>query len=241
MDDIQKQILELARKADVPDPIHYVDYAVEELAMETLNRFIKTCDYCEGCSKGTKSIVGGNPHAAIMVIGECVLQGQKDNDFVRPFENTAEADLIQDVLDEFNVNPEQLLWMNVVNCFTHKVVNGKKLKRAPKTSERENCQTYIDYAIDAFKPLYILVLGNIAMNVFKSGVVGKEHGEWFAVRDTIPAIATYSPTYIRQMEENGNEFAKDYKYEFREDIKHLLLDVQDQYPDSDILLKPISK
>ena len=241
MDDIQKQILELVKKADVPDPVHYVDYAVEELAMGTLNNFIKTCDYCEGCSGGTKSLVAGNPHAAVMIIGEYVLQSQCEEEYVTPYEGAAEGDLLQDVLDELHVNPKQLLWMNVVNCFTHKTVNGKKLKRAPKTSERENCQTYIDYAIDAFKPLYIIMLGNIAMNVFKSGVVGKERGEFFMVRDQIPAMPTHSPATIQQMIENENELAEDLYEDLKEDIKKVFLDIQENYPDSDVLLEKISK
>lgn len=241
MEDIQKQILELVRKADVPDPIHYVDYAVEELAKETLNNFIKTCDYCEDCCGGTKSLVAGNPHAAIMIIGEYVLQSQSDKEYVKPYEGTTEGVILQEIFEEFHVNPQQLLWMNVVNCFTHKAINGKKLKRAPKTSERENCQTYIDYAIDSFKPLYIIVLGNIAMNVFKNGVVGKERGEWFMIRDKIPAMATYSPVTVQQMIDNDDEFAEDFYEDFRNDIKTVLLDAQKEYPDSDILLEKISE
>lgn len=240
MEEIQKQILELARKADVPDPIHYVDYAVEELVKETLNHFIKTCDYCEGCCGGTKSLVGGNPHAAIMIIGEYVLESQNEKDFVIPYEGTPEGKMLQGIFDELHVNPEQLLWMNVVNCFTHKTINGRQLKRAPTTAEQENCQTYIDYAIDSFKPLYILVLGNIAMNVFKSGVVGKERGKWFMVRDHIPTMATYSPVTIQQMRKSGDEFAEDFYQEFRDDIRAVFLDAKKEYPDSDILLNPKS-
>ena len=139
------------------------------------------------------------------------------------------------------MNPKQLLWMNVVNCFTHKEINGKILKRAPKTAERENCQTYIDYAIDAFKPLYILLLGNIAMNVFQTGVIGKERGNWFAIRDNIAAMPTYSPTTIIQMEKDGNELASMFKEDFRKDIKTLFLDIQQEYPDSDVLLEKINE
>lgn len=241
MDEIQKQIMELVKKADVPDPVHYVDYAVEELAKEKLNNFIKTCDYCPECKAGTKSLVTGNPHAAVLIIGEYVLESQTQEDFVAPYGGTEEGELIKEVLDELHVNPKQLLWMNVVNCFTHKEINGKILKRAPKTAERENCQTYIDYAIDAFKPLYILLLGNIAMNVFQTGVIGKERGNWFAIRDNIAAMPTYSPTTIIQMEKDGNELASMFKEDFRKDIKTLFMDIQQEYPDSDVLLEKINE
>ena len=241
MEDIQKQIMELVKKADVPDPVHYVDYAVEELAKEKLNNFIRTCDYCEECRAGTKSLVAGNPHAAVMIIGEYVLESQTGADFVTPYEGTEEGELVKSILDELHVNPKQLLWMNVVNCFTHKEVNGKILKRAPKTAERENCQVYIDYAIDAFKPLYILLLGNIAMNVFQSGTIGRDRGNWFAIRDNIAAMPTYSPTTIIQMQKDDNEFATMFLDDFKKDIKTLFLDIQEQHPDSDVLLEKINE
>lgn len=236
MDDIQKQILELARKANVPDPVHYVDYAVEELAKDKINEIIKTCDCCEECCHGTKSIVSGNPHGSILMIGEYVLEEQNGAEAVIPFEGTPEGQMIHSVLNSLHVNEEQLIWMNVVNCYTHKVVNGKSLKRAPKTSEQETCQLYIDYAINSFKPLYIVLLGNIAMNVFKKGVVKQERGKWFCIRDSIKAMPTYSPTYIRQMEEIGDEFVEDYRKEFQEDLSKVFKEAQKEYPESDILL-----
>jgi uracil-DNA glycosylase family 4 len=236
MDDIQKQILELARKTNVPDPVHYVDYAVEELAKDKINEIIKTCDCCEECCGGTKSIVGGNPHGSILMIGEYVLEEQNGSEAVIPFEGTPEGQMIHSVLNSLHVNEEQLIWMNVVNCYTHKVVNGKSLKRAPKTSEQETCQLYIDYAINSFKPLYIVLLGNIAMNVFKKGVVKQERGKWFYIRDSIKAMPTYSPTYIRQMEEIGDEFVEDYRKEFQEDLSKVFKEAQKEYPESDILL-----
>lgn len=241
MDELQKQIMELVRKADQPDPVHYVDYAVEELAMEKLNDFIVSCDYCEECSRGTKSLVGGNPHGAIMIIGENVLDTQIDKKTIMPFDGTVEGNMLHHLLDEFHVNKEQLLWMNVVNCFTCMSVNGKKLKRAPKTAEIDNCKLYLDYAIDAFKPLYIIVLGNIAFNVFRKGVVAKERGEWFMIRDNIPAMATYSPTTLFQLEDAKADFIEEYKEDFRSDIKKVFLDAQEMFPDSDILLEKLEK
>lgn len=237
MDKIQKQILELVRKASVPDPVHYADYAVEELAMETLNNFIKDCSYCGECCGGTKSFVGGNPHGAIMIIGDRVLRSQTDKDTVFPLSDTPEGQMMNEVLDELHVNKNQLIWMNVVNCFTHKKLNDEILERSPTSAEIENCQTYIDYAIDAFKPLYILTLGNIALNVFKSGVIKKDRGEWFVLRDKIPVMPTYSPSYLRQMEEIKDEFAEDYKKEFFEDIQELFSLAMDDHPDSDIIFK----
>lgn len=236
MDEIQKQILELTKRANVPNPIHYVDYAVEELAMQTLNKYIKSCDYCEECAGGTKSLVAGNPHAAIMIIGEYVLPSQSEKELVNPYEGSLEGELIKMALEDLHVNPEQLLWMNVVNCYTHKMVNGKALRRAPKTSERENCQTYIDYAIDAFKPLYIILLGNIALNVFKTSVIGKERGNMFMIRDKIPTMPTYSPSTIQQMIDDEDDFAEDFYQDFCDDLKTLFTEAAKTYPDSDILI-----
>lgn len=237
MDEIQEQILDLVRKADVPDPVHYVDYAVEVLAMETLNSFIRDCSYCPECCRGTKSLVGGNPHGAVMIIGDKVLRSQVGKDAVLPLAGTPEQAMIDEVLEELHVNPEQLIWMNVVNCFTHKKLGDEVLERSPTSMEIENCQTYVDYAIDAFKPLYIITLGNIALNVFKSGVIKKDRGEWFVIRDKIPVMPTYSPSYLIQMEEIKDEFIADYKKEFREDIREVFALAMEDHPDSDIILK----
>lgn len=237
MDDVQKQIVELVKNVGPPDPIHYVDYAVEELAKDTLNNFIRTCDYCEECSEGTKSLVSGNPHGAIMIIGEHVIEPQSDKDYVYPYENTEEGNLINEALDKCNANKEQIIWMNVVNCFTHKKIGKETLRRAPSSSEINNCKCYIDYAIDAFKPLYIIVIGNIALNVFKKNTtIDKEHGKWFYIRDNIQAMATYAPSTIKQLESIQDDFAGDYKEDFFKDIASVFIKAKEDYPDSDVIL-----
>lgn len=236
MDKTQEKIMELVQQAAPMDPIHYVDYAVEGLAMEALNSGIKSCNACEECHEGPRSIISGNPHGAILVVGEYILESQFRENVpeVKPFDRTAEGNLLLETFEELGVNQKQLIFMNVVNCFTHAKVGNEICKRAPKTSEISNCQCFVDYAINSFKPLSILVLGNIALNVFKKGVIAKDRGTWFNIRERIPSLATYSPTTVLQIKDE--ELKEMYTSGFKADIKEFFDRIMEAFPDSDIVL-----
>lgn len=236
--DTEDKILQLVQEADPSNPMSYVEDIVKPLARKKLDGYISTCGDCDTC-RGTKSLTYGNHNAAVMIIGESVLEEQCGEKEVFPLQGAPEWEMMQKIVSAYNINPEQLFWMNAVNCYTFKEVNGKKLKRTPCSAETAGCKIFLDYAIDVVKPNYIILLGNIALNAFEENSISKCRGEWTAIKG-IPTMPTYSPTYLRQLEDVKEEdIVQEYKADFCYDIKQVFLRAQREFPESDILLSKL--
>lgn len=236
----QEQILRLVTEADPANPLEYVRNIIKPLAIDKLNNYIAGCSDCE-VGSGPKTITAGNPHADIMVIGESISEEQFaiNQDIYLPFESTKEVEILKKVFSAYNVNPEEIFWVNSVNCYCHKEVNGKKIKRAPSKTEVNNCISFVEYAIDVVNPKVILLLGNIALNLFHKDSISKARGIWTEVKG-IKAMPTYHPGYLLMMDgKQDPEIVEDYKIDFCEDIKLMLLYIQRKYPDNNVLLSTL--
>lgn len=236
----EEQILALVKEANPANPVDYVQRIVKHLAREKLDSYIVGCNDCETC-RGTKSITNGNINAAIMIIGESVMESQANNETVYPFEDTEEMALLDKLFDAYHVNRDELFWINAVNCFTYKEVNNKQLKRAPSKTEVENCRVFLEYAIDVIKPVAIILLGNVALNMFHKNAITQARGQWIDVRG-IPAMPTYHPSYLLHLEgKKDPELIEIDKGDFCEDVLQVLLRIQKEFPDNNVLLEKLEE
>lgn len=236
----KSKILNLVKQADPINPLEYVRDAIKDYAIEKLNSYIlQNNDELDG----PKSITRGNPHADIMIIGESVSEPQLElgKDIVCPMEGTRGLEMLETVLNHFNVNPDEVFYMNTVNIFPYKEIDGKKLPRTPSKKEVDEHKIFLNYAIDVIRPSLIILLGSVALNVFKKDAISRARGEWIDVRG-IPAMPTYHPEYFVQIEGKKHpDIIEELKIDFVDDIQKALLYLQSNFPDNNVLLSKIEE
>lgn len=236
----ETRILNLVKQANPINPLAYVRNIVKEYSREKLDSYLMQCDAC-GLCRGPKSLTKGNVNADVMIIGEAVseVQTKLGKDFVYPMEGTQGLILLQKVLDHYHVNPDEVFYMNAVNCYPHKEIDGKILPRTPSKKEVTECKVFLDYAIDIVRPSLIILLGSVALNLYKKEAISKARGNWIDVRG-IPAMPTYHPEYFIQIEGKKHpDLIEELKIDFVDDIEKALLYIQENYPDNNVLLKKI--
>jgi uracil-DNA glycosylase family 4 len=236
---LENKILSLVKQANPANPLAYVRDIVKEYSREKLDSYILESDDCNG----PKSITRGNVNADVMIIGEAVSVDQLDlgKDVVYPLEGTKGLGLLEKVLNHFDVNPAEVFYMNAVNCFPHKEIDGEILPRTPNKSEVLGHKTFLDYAIDIVRPSVIILLGSVALNVYKKEAISKARGQWIDVRG-IPAMPTYHPEYFIQIEDKKHpDIIEELKYDFVEDIRKAFLYLQEEYPDNNVLLSKLEE
>lgn len=232
---IKEQIYNLVRDNCPIDynPVDYVLDIIKPLAVQKLNSCILECTNCKICDSNIKTIFNGTGVEPIFIIGETALSTQTQNSI--PFDNSSkEGELLSILLDNYGIDKRKIAYMNSINCFTYRIdAKNKKIKRPPTQEEADNCYIYLEYAIRSFQPKMIILLGNIALNMFKNQSLYKIRGQKIEVLG-IPAFATYSPSYLLDLEEvidNDNN-----RIEFCEDIKKAFKWFNERYPEDNIFL-----
>jgi DNA polymerase len=236
---MENQILQLVKQADPDNPISYVHNIVKPFAQEKLNNYILNCTDCSICNC-KKSITKGNPNASIMIIGESCTEDQQSSEINYPFDNESGQALYK-TLDSLNVNLDELFFINSVNCFPYRDRNGEILKRAPTKTERTNCKLFLDYALKIVEPLLIICLGGVAVNGINEEIgkqnITKIRGNYFMYRG-IKVMPTFHPGYFLELEKSNRfdeETINNYKWDFYNDIEKAISDLQEQYPDLDLI------
>jgi uracil-DNA glycosylase len=85
------------------------------------------------------------------------------------------------------------------------------------------------------------LLGNIALNLFKKDKITNARGNWIEVKG-IPAMPVFHPEYFVQIEGKEHpDIVQEKKDLFVEDIRNVLLMIQEKYPNNNVLLKNIKK
>lgn len=241
--DYEEQILALVKESNPDNPMAYVQRIVKPLAREKLDNYIAGCLDCGVCD-GPRSLTKGNVNAAVMIIGESVLESQWDGSeskYVYPFEDTVEGQMLDKLLNHYKVNHDELFYINAVNCFTCKEVNEKQIKRAPSKTEVTSCKVFLDYAIEIVKPVVIILLGNIALNMFHKEAISQARGKWIDVMG-IPAMPTYHPSYLLHLQEKQDpDIVDNYKADFCDDILQALKYIQDNFPDNNVLFEKLEE
>lgn len=239
---MEEQILELIEKANPANPISYALNIVKPLAKKKLDDYILTCEDCGICNT-KKTITKGNPNASIIIIGESSTEDQQDSpDKIFPFNNQAGESLAK-VLTNLNVNEDEIFFMNSVNCFPHRENNNIKVKRAPTKTERTNCKVFLDYALKMVEPLLIICLGGVATNDINEEIgkqnISKIRGQYFQYHG-INVMPTYHPGYFLELEKSerlDEETINSYRWDFFNDLEKAIKDLQEQYPDLNIINK----
>lgn len=240
---MEEQILELVKKENPANPISYVHNIVKPFAQEKLNNYIIECNDCNICNC-KKTITKGNPNASIMIIGESCYEEQQntsDNN-IYPLENVASEPLFK-TLQSLHINENELFFINSVNCFPYRETNGEKIKRAPTKNERTNCKVFLDYALKIVEPLLIICLGGVAVNGINEEIgkqnIGNIRGNYFMYRG-IKVMPTFHPNYFTELEKHNNidkETIDEYKWDFYYDLEKAFNDLQEQYPNLNIIKK----
>lgn len=232
-----QEIKNIVAKEKPKDIMAFVRKSIAQEAITNLNTAIGNCDDCSlNCP--TKSITFGNPNASVMVVSDSIIDKQIDINVktVHPYQNTEEYETLVSVFKHFNVNMNEIFWMNAVNCKASKVENNKVNYYTPTTKQIEHCIEFVKYAIDIVHPAIILLIGNVALNIFKKSTMQKEHGQWITAF-TIPAMPIYSPTYIKQLKgEIDEDSRKVLINEFVSDIGNAFSYIKNNYPNNNVVL-----
>lgn len=191
----EETILALVKEADPDNPLEYVRNIVKGFAREKLDRYILECKDCP-IYHSTKTLTYGSVDASILVVTSYVLEEQNTKEgSVYPLEGTEAHQILMKTLQFYGFNPEEFFFINAVNCCPTSTVSGKEFFRIPKVEEKNNCSIFLDYCIQMLRPVFIIILGNIALNHFVKDTLMNLHGKVIQARG-IPAIATYSPDYL---------------------------------------------
>lgn len=232
MDNTQKKILDLVKGVNPDNPLSYVLNAVKPLAKEVLDNAILECNDCEIACNSVKSLTKGNPNGSILIIGESVTTDQQESneECVYPFEDDYK-EALTNILDSFNVNYDQLFFINSVNCFPNR--NGKK--RGATVNERNNCKCFLDYAIKMVEPLMIICLGAVSVNGINEEI-GKQkitdiRGNFFQYRG-IDVMPTFHPRFFKELTEKSMPecVIDEYYNEFFSDLNLAFTTFAEKYP-----------
>lgn len=230
----EDSILDLVKQADPDNPVEYVTDIVRPLAVDKVKQTILSCKDCPCAQYGMHSIPYGDAKkASILVIGDSILEQQKNlgKTEIIPFEGTEEGEMLDKVWAAYHVKKDALFFMNAVNCYTADTVEDRILHRIPDTEEEKCCKNYLYYVIQSLQPLYIILLGNVVLNIFKKAKMEEERGKWMDVMG-IPAMPTYSPTYLRTIAElKDADIVEEYKADFSEDLYQVFHRVMEDFPD----------
>lgn len=207
------------------NPIDYVLDIVKPLGVQKLNNCILECTNCKICDSNIKTVFNGTGREPILIIGETALSTQGFS--YAPFEKTKEGELLSILLDNYGINKKKLSYMNSINCFT----NRDSKKRPPTQEEAKNCYIYLEYAIRSFKPKMIIILGNIALNMFKEQSLYNTRGKQIEILG-ITAFATHNPSYLLEVEDVVKNDSS--RTEFCEDMKQAFKWFNDKYPEEKI-------
>ena len=211
---IQRAIL--ARNPD--DPIDYVQKVVKPIAIAKAFSSLKECENkCNGCLSDRLQL-RDNIYADIMVINESIDEYQKDQEVIYPLEGALGDNYFNKFLEHFKLSREDFFIVNLVNCFTHKSVNGEQIFRIPTKTEINNCKPYLKKIIRAIQPKLIILFGSSALHTFVNKSISEYHGKLFKI-DGIPAIGTYHPSYFdRAANVRSESEIETLKDEFVEDL-----------------------
>lgn len=235
----QEDILQIVKDAAPANPLAFVRDAVRTLSLQTINTCIQKCTDCP-CHTNTRSMVCGDPYSPVLIIRENVSPDQIDQSIVLPYSKESKRDsdvLLTETFEYLHINPDKCLWMNAVQCCPQTQIGSQWTDRAPNKTETENCKTFVDFAIQAFAPSFIILLGNVALNMFFHTPIADVHGKQLSILG-IPTIPIYSPEYILFAKSVMNpSLFEMYKDAFFTDFETAASSLYQLFPDNDLFIK----
>lgn len=222
----------LANTEDISNPMKFARSIIKERAIQKVNDTILVCNDCK-INAPLKTLGYGNLDASVMIIGDYPLKEQfsANKKVLYPFEGTGYLNDFNALFQRLSINKDELYWLNTIQCYP--VSNNKY--RCPYTHEIDRCSVFMKYMVDVIHPSMIILLGAVALNCFKKASMNEIHGQWIDAF-TIPAIPTYSPAYIAQLEKLGYDIdkIKSLKDAMYKDIEIAFEYLRDKYPNNNV-------
>lgn len=213
------------------NPTDFVLDIIKPLAKDKLNKCIEECHECNICKNNIKTFFNGTGNEPILFIGEMALNTQKQN--CCPFEDSDEGILLSNILNDLCVDFNQISWINSINCFCSRTDSQNNIfKRPPTEQEAQSCSLFLNYAIDSFRPKMIVLLGNIALNMFKRERLQKVLNKQIDIKG-IPSFAVYSPTYVLEMDKLNKDYS--FEKELYESLQYSFNWFNKKYPEYKII------
>lgn len=224
----------LRNTSDVKNPMKFIRSIIKEKAISKVNDTIAVCDDCKLNAK-IKTIGYGNLNASVMIVCDYPLEEQISvgEKIIPPLYGTKYVDILKDLFKQLGVNKDEIYWLNTMQCYPQSK-DGEY--RCPRVQEIEKCSVFMKYIVDVIHPSMIILLGAVALNCFKKASMNKIHGQWIDAY-TIPAMPTYSPAYIEQLEKLGYDSEKivSLKNAMCKDIESAFKYLQDKYPYNNVI------
>ena len=155
-----------------------------------------------GSLRNTMVFSVGNPHAALMLIGEA--PGYQEERQQEPFVGPAGAKLTQ-ILKAMGLERSDIYISNIVK-FRPSLPNQTTNNRQPTEEEIASCLPFIQAEIRAIKPKAIVALGGTAAQglLGRKGSINSLRGKFHEV-EGIPTRVTYHPSYLLRTESNRDK------------------------------------
>jgi uracil-DNA glycosylase len=130
--------------------------------LEVINSEIIACTKCDLYKSRTKAVPGeGPPDSKIMFVGEG--PGQNEDEQGRPFVGAA-GKLLNELLESIGLKRSDVFITNIVKC-------RPPNNRAPRKSEVETCNPYLESQMRLIKPEIVCALGTPAITT----LLGQEY------------------------------------------------------------------
>jgi uracil-DNA glycosylase len=130
--------------------------------LEIINSEISACTKCDLHKSRTKTVPGEGPsNAKIMFVGEG--PGQNEDEQGRPFVGAA-GKLLTELLESIGLKRSDVFITNIVKC-------RPPNNRAPRKSEVETCNPYLESQMRLIKPQIVCALGTPAITT----LLGQEY------------------------------------------------------------------
>ena len=218
MPQLKKKILDLIKQEDPINPLAFAHDIIKDYAHEKLCDYISSCQDCSICTQ--KSFPEGNTRADLMIILESSIGSPK------AFQSFY---LLEKLYNHYNVNQDYIYYINSVNCYPQKVIEDRIIHRPPSKEEVNNCKVFLEYAIDIVKPKAIVLMGAVALNVFKKESISKARGTFIDIKG-IKAMPTYHPDYfLHSQGKKHPDLIEEDKADFCDDFKKVLLYINDNF------------
>lgn len=166
-------------------------------ASEQLRRMAEACAATMDCPGATQVVVGeGNPHAAIMLIGEA--PGEQEDRDGRPFVGRA-GRLLDELLAAADLKRDALWLTNVVKCRPVLFEGDRMRNRPPKVSEIRAWSGYLRGELRLVDPCVLVGLGAVAGRALLGAQFSltRDRGHW--QKDLIlgvDTLVTWHPAYL---------------------------------------------
>lgn len=142
----------------------------------------------------------GDRTARLFLVGEG--PGPDEDDQGRPFVGRA-GKILRRSLAAAGVPLHDVWISNIVKCFPHEPVAGKRRIRKPKRDEAAACRPWLRDEIDAVRPALVVALGGTAAQELtgrRDLKIGEVRGRRLAARGELGAVGvvvTYHPSGLR--------------------------------------------